>query len=103
MKEVIYAWIRNMVFYQLLISIVMNLIPNDTYQKYIRFFLGMLFIVIAIQPVLQILHVSESMDLQYIQEMVEQELKENSLEFDMEGWQEPDGKSEEFDEGNEEG
>ena len=92
-----------MVFYQLLISIVMNLIPNDTYQKYIRFFLGMLFIVIAIQPVFQILQVSESMDLQYIQEMMEQELEENSLEFDMEGWQEPDGKSEEPDEGNEEG
>ena len=103
MKEVIYAWIRNMVFYQLLISIVKNLIPNDTYQKYIRFFLGMLFIVIAIQPVFQILQVSESMDLQYIQEMMEQELEENSLEFDMEGWQEPDGKSEEPDEGNEEG
>lgn len=84
MKEVFYEWIRNMVFYQLLTSIIINIIPNDTYRKYIRFFLGMLFIVIAISPVLQILHLTEKMDSQYIQEILEQELEENSLRFDVE-------------------
>lgn len=85
MKEVFYEWIRNMVFYQLLVSIVMNMIPSETYQKYIRFFLGMLFIVIAVQPVLKILQLSEQMDIQYVQEMMERELKENESEFHMEG------------------
>lgn len=85
MKEVFYEWIRNMVFYQLLVSIVMNMIPSETYQKYIRFFLGMLFIVIAVQPVLKILQLSEQMDIQYVQEMMEKELKENEFEFHMEG------------------
>lgn len=83
MKEVFYDWIRNMVFYQLLTSIIINMIPNDTYQKYIRFFLGMLFIVIAISPVLQILQLTEKMDSQYVQEILEQELEENSLSFDV--------------------
>lgn len=84
MKEVIYEWVRNMVFYQLLVSIILNMIPNNTYQKYIRFFLGMLFIIIAIQPVLKGLQLMEKMDVHYVHEMMEQELNENSLEFHME-------------------
>ncbi len=84
MKEVIYEWVRNMVFYQLLVSMILNMIPNNAYQKYIRFFLGMLFIIIAIQPVLKGLQLMEKMDVNYVHEMMEQELNENSLEFHME-------------------
>ena len=84
MKEVFYEWIRNIVFYQLLSSIILNMIPATTYQKYIRFFLGMLFLVITIQPVLELLQLTDNMDVNYVQEMLERELEENKLEFNME-------------------
>ena len=81
MKEVFYEWIRNMVFYQLLMTIVMQMLPNDTYQKYIRFFLGMLFIVIAIQPVFRILNLEEEIDIGYVQKMWEKEQSENEIDL----------------------
>ena len=83
MKEILYEWIRNMVFYQLLISIIINLIPSNAYLKYIRFFLGMLFIVIAIQPVFRVFKLTETIDSAYIQKMLEQELEENSFSLSL--------------------
>ena len=84
MKEVLYDWVRNLVFYQILISIVMNLIPQNVYVKYIRFFLGMLFIIIAMQPVLKAFRLAERMDVSYVQRMIEQELQEGEPEIDYE-------------------
>lgn len=83
MKTAIYEWIKNIVFYQLLISIVMNMIPDNAYQKYVRFFLGMLFLVIVTQPVFQMMNMAESIDNRYMQEMWEKSLEENSIELDM--------------------
>lgn len=76
MKEILYEWVRNVVFYQILTSIIINMIPKDAYQKYIRFFLGMLFVVIATQPIFELFHLAEEMDMKYVQEMLDQELEE---------------------------
>lgn len=103
MKTAIYEWIKNIVFYQLVVSIVMNMIPDDVYQKYVRFFLGMLFLVIVIQPIFQIMNMTESIDGRYMQEMWEKDLEENSIEFDMGEWQGSDGKVENPKYGVEEG
>ena len=84
MKEVLYDWVRNLVFYQILISIVMNLISQNVYVKYIRFFLGMLFIIIAMQPVLKAFRLAERMDVSYVHRMIEQELQEGEPEIDYE-------------------
>lgn len=84
MKEIFYDWIRNIVFYQLLSSIILNIIPGDKYQKYVRFFLGMLFLLISIRPVLEILQLTDDMDVSYVQQMLERDLEENKVEFDVE-------------------
>lgn len=63
--ELIYEWMRNLVFYSLLVSVVMNVLPDSEYQKYIRFFLGMLLIIVVITPVLQILGLDEKLAANY--------------------------------------
>lgn len=84
MKELFYSWIRNLVFYQLLAAIVQNIIPGTSYQKYVRFFLGMLFILIALYPVLELFHLSEQINADYIRELYEKERMEQELELDIE-------------------
>lgn len=102
MKTAIYEWVKNIVFYQLIVSIIINMIPNDTYQKYIRFFLGMLFLVITIHPIFKMLNLTENIDHRYVQEMWKKELKEKCMEFDMGEWQKSDGKVENSQARNEE-
>ena len=36
----IYDWIKNLVFYLILMTMLMQIIPDSDYKKYIRFFYG---------------------------------------------------------------
>ena len=34
----IYAWVKNLVCFYILLTVVLHLLPKDNYQKYVRFF-----------------------------------------------------------------
>lgn len=95
MKEVFYEWVRNLVFYQLLTTIIVHMIPDEIYQKYLRFYLGLLFVVIAIQPVFQILNLSQEMDMRYVQELWDREYEEQKKELNLKTEQEVSEKNDE--------
>ena len=84
MRGMIYEWVRNIVFYQIITSIIINLIPNNVYVKYIRFFMGMLFVLIAIQPLLKVMKLADKIDVSYVHEVLEQELEEQDFDLYLE-------------------
>ena len=45
-------WIRNLAFYFIFLSAVMNVLPGGEEKKYIRFFMGMLLILLVLRPLL---------------------------------------------------
>ena len=51
MKENLYAWIKNLAVFYLLFTMVLHLVPAGKYEKYVRFFLGLLLILILLIPV----------------------------------------------------
>lgn len=48
--ETITLWVRNLVFYIVFLTLVFNLLPSGKYEKYVRLFAGMVFILVAVQP-----------------------------------------------------
>lgn len=102
MKQIMYEWVRNIVSYQLIVSIVINMIPKNEYIKYVRFFLGMLFLLITIQPVFRLFSLTETMDTRYARQIWEREVKENDLEWNLEEWSETGGKKDISQNGNKE-
>ena len=51
MTEAIYGWIRNLAYMLLFFTVVLQLVPEGGYRKYIRYFLGLILIVTVISPV----------------------------------------------------
>lgn len=51
----LYEWIRNVAFYIVIITAVIQILPNNTYKKYIYFFTGLVLILLLMTPVLKIL------------------------------------------------
>lgn len=49
----IYDWIKNLVYFYILMTAVLHLLPKSNYQKYVRFFGGLLLVVLLISPVLE--------------------------------------------------
>ena len=53
MLEYIYEWIGNIAFYMIMVTAVLHLLPNSDYQKYIRFFTGLVLILLLADPLLE--------------------------------------------------
>ncbi len=46
----IYEWIRSLVSYMILMTVIMNLLPDKKYEKYLQLFTGMVFLLLVIAP-----------------------------------------------------
>lgn len=47
----IFEWIRSFIYFGLFLTILMQLLPDRKYKKYVRFFAGMIFLVLVLGPV----------------------------------------------------
>lgn len=81
MIEAIYTWMKNIVFYLVIITAVLEVLPGMAYQKYIRFFTGLVLMMLLLTPFLSLTEAGEIFpDLyhgyeyeQYKRELQEQE------------------------------
>lgn len=51
MKEELYEWVRNMAVFYILFTAVLHLVPDKKYEKYVRFFMGLILIFMMSTPV----------------------------------------------------
>ena len=76
MTDGIYSWIQNVACFFVLLSAVMNFLPDNSYKKYVQFYMGLLLILVILSPVFQFTGLQ-------------------ALETEKEEWQERAGKWEE--------
>ena len=76
MVDYLYQWLENLSFYLVMVHIVIQLIPNNSYKKYIRFYTGMLLIVLLIGPVLKLLGIEKSFKDVYNNAEYKRQIKE---------------------------
>lgn len=54
MREEIYSWMKNLAVFYIVLTAVMNLVPNEKYAGYIRYFTGLLLILLLCSPIFQL-------------------------------------------------
>ncbi len=54
MIEAIYTWMKNIVFYLVIVTAVLEVLPGTAYQKYIRFFTGLVLTLLLLTPFLSL-------------------------------------------------
>lgn len=72
-------WVKSIVGYLLIISVVMQMMPNQKYTQYIRLFSGFLLIVLILQPVLKIRSADSFLEQQISEFIQEQEKLETRI------------------------
>ncbi|MCI8660522.1 MAG: stage III sporulation protein AF [Lachnospiraceae bacterium] len=77
----LYGWVRNIIVFFLFLTILDNLVPKKSYQKYIRLFAGMVTILLILGPVTgglgleeRIAHYYETLMFQYEAEELHKEI-----------------------------
>lgn len=58
----IYEWIRNIVIYMILHTIIMNLLGSSSYKKYVSIISGMILVLIVIAPLLEFMDLNDNLD-----------------------------------------
>ena len=79
-------WMKSLVGFLLLVSVTMQLLPNQKYEQYVRLFIGFLLMILVLKPVLQIRSADvflEQKIQQFVQEQneLEEEISMEGLEF----------------------
>ncbi len=62
MEQEIYSWVKNIVIYMIINTIVMNLLGNKSYKKYVSIVSGMILVLIVISPLVKLLKLDDSLD-----------------------------------------
>lgn len=75
MQEIL-NMVRYVAVFYLLEQMVLNLLPGKQYEKYVRFYLGLLLVVMLLQPVFRIFRLVEQMDAEALVYELEQEVEE---------------------------
>ena len=60
--EVLYEWVWNVAVYLLLVTAVTNVLPGDTYRKYLKFFTGVCLVIVMTQPLFSLFGMEEQLE-----------------------------------------
>ncbi len=65
--EAVFDWVKSIVFYLILLTVVTHLLPNKKYEKYLRLFTGMLLVMVVIKPVTQVFSWDKLFDRNFLE------------------------------------
>lgn len=80
--EAVFSWVKNIVVFFLVLTLIDEILPDSDYRKYIRLAGGMVLILIVFSPVLKLFDMSDSMDYYYQWESLKTAAAGNSLILD---------------------
>lgn len=76
MLNMLYEWLQNMVFFLLIAGAVIDALPGNNYRKYIRFFAGMITLLLLVSPLLKLGGIEDSFYSIYHNREYEQTVRE---------------------------
>lgn len=68
--------VNNVAIFYLLEQLVFHLLPEKSYGKYVRFYMGLLLVLLLLQPIFEIFHLTQQMDTNALVYELEQEVEE---------------------------
>ena len=80
MKEAIYSWIKCLAIFYILLTMLIHLVPTGKYQRYVRFFMGLLLILVLIKPLLTVGNLDQILSWETLSEGIRQEYEDFSME-----------------------
>lgn len=89
MADAIYGWMQNLAFFFIFMTAVLNCIPDGQYRKYVRFFLGLVLLIVLSTPLLKLFSQDELLTRELSRAVLEQEAWDaENMQITVEGLQE---------------
>jgi stage III sporulation protein AF len=59
---VIYSWVKNIVIFLVLTTIITNLLGKSSYKKYVNLVTGIILVILVISPLLKLFQLDKTLD-----------------------------------------
>lgn len=73
--DFLYEWIQNVAVYLVLMTAIIQVIPNNEYQKYVKFYMGLVIVMMLCSPLIKVFGLEQRMNITY-------SAKKYRMEFD---------------------
>ena len=73
--NVLYDWVKNIVCFTLVGTVLFNILPEKSYVKHVRLATGLIFIFIMLSPIINLLNMDTEIYMRYIKEELEMNQK----------------------------
>jgi stage III sporulation protein AF len=60
--EMVYSWVKSIVFFLVLLTIINNLVGKSGYKKYINLITGMILIILVVSPLINLFNINQKLD-----------------------------------------
>ncbi len=80
--DFLYEWVKNFSFSVVIFSALLQIVASEEYKKYIRFYTGLVMILMLCTPVVKLLGMEKWWDIEYQKNQYEMELKELEKQAD---------------------
>ena len=80
--EGLVTWVKGIVGYSILVAVLTELLPSK-FSKYIKLYMGLLFILLFLSPVMDLFHLEERMDDFFDKENLKIDLEDKSFELEL--------------------
>lgn len=88
MTELIYGWMKNLAYFFIFMTAVLNCLPDNRYRKYVRFFLGLLLIIILSKPLTKLLNLDQILEESVSRGLLDTEVEGMEDRISLDGQQE---------------
>lgn len=78
----LYGWMKSLIVYLILAAAVVNLSPSGSYKKYIKFFTGIVAIILLMKPISYIFNFDEGMIFSQMRDMSTFDLSGDNQSYD---------------------
>lgn len=83
MLDICYEWLENISYFLVLGAVVVHLIPGEGYRRYVRFYLGLVLIMLVLTPIWNLKR-TELPDFDQASDRLEKRLSELEKEYEHE-------------------
>lgn len=80
--DVLHSWVKGIVCYSILTAVFMEVLP-DKFRKYIRLYMGLLFILLFLSPAIRLFHLEDTMEDFFNKANLKIELEDKSFELQL--------------------
>lgn len=75
------AWIKQMIYLLIFLTLMLQILPNGNFRKYVKFFAGLIFVLTLLNPLISMMGKGDWMDTLLSEVISEEEQAEKRLDF----------------------